>query len=467
MIFLFAGLGFALLASVMIIRAFLVKDHERDFTSSPPECRNENAIKHLSRMVQIKTDMPENLPAFRALIDELYPNVAVRCEREIIGNEIIYLWKGKSSDSPAVLMSHYDVVSADEAGWEHPPFSGEISGGRLWGRGSLDTKFTLCAALEAAETLLGSGYIPENDIYFCFGGDEEIGGSDAQAAVRFLKERNVSPSLVLDEGGAVIRGHVFGVEYPFALVGLAEKGYMDVEFIVRSDGGHTSVPPKVNPTSVMAEAIKRINANPFEFKMNAMSKALISAICKHASFGYRFIFANYWLFRRSVRRFIRKTGRELDALSRTTSAVTMLEGSGAPNVIPSKVRAVANFRIAYQGSCAKTLKRIENVLADLDIEINVLQCEEPSVMSVMDCGGFNKIKEAIINTWGKTAIFPYLMMASSDSRKFTEISDYVYRFSPIELSREDIQTIHGVNESIDCENFHKSVEFYLKLMRML
>ena len=453
---------------IKAIAEMIKKETEQAATISDPALYGKTAIERFSRMIQVKTDTPDNLPVFRELVHKMYPIVAARCAREIVGNEIIYLWKGKSSDSPAILMSHYDVAPVDETvGWVHPPFSGEVSDCRVWGRGALDTKCTLCAALEAAESLLSSGFLPENDIYFCFGGDEETDGKDAQATVRLLKERNVSPALVLDEGGAIMRGHVFGVTYPFALIGLAEKGYMDVEFIIRSGGGHTSVPPKDNPTSVMAEAIQRINANPFAFKMNDMSKALIATVRKHASFRYRFVFANFWLFRGFVKRFIRKKGHELDALSRTTGSVTMLEGSPAANVIPSKVRAVANFRIAYQSSVAETLRRIQDVLADLHVEINVIKSEEPSIMSVMDCDGFEKITSAIFDTWGRTAIFPYLMMASSDSRKFTEISEYVYRFSPIELNRRDINTIHGVNESIDCENFHKTIAFYKKLIRTL
>jgi carboxypeptidase PM20D1 len=419
-------------------------------------------------MIRVKTDEPENLPAFQELIQDLYPHMASGCKREIVRNEVIYLYKGMSSVSPAVLMAHYDVVPADEtAGWAHPPFSGDIGEGRVWGRGTLDTKCTLCAALEAAEKLLDSGFVPQNDIYFCFGGDEETKGLDAQEAVCLLKQRNVYPSLVLDEGGAVIRGDILGIKGPFALIGLAEKGYMDVELVVRSAGGHTSVPPKVNPTSVMAEAIKRINSNPFDFKMNDMSKALIATVSKYASFRYRFVFANYWLFGGLVRHVIRKTGQELDALSRTTGAVTMLEASPAPNVIPSKVRAVANFRIAYQSSCDETLLRIQETLSDLDIEINILTGEEPSKMSIMDCPGFEKVKNAILGTWGKAAIFPYLMMAGTDARRFTEISDSVYRFSPLELSRKDLSSIHGVNESIDCEMFGKSVEFYVELIKSL
>ena len=145
----------------------------------------------------------------------------------------------------------------------------------------------------------------------------------------------------------------------------------------------------------------------------------------------------------------------------------MLEGSPAPNVIPSKVRVVANFRIAYQSNAAETLKKIEFLLSDIDVEINVLTSEEPSKMSVLDCDNFNKLRRAIIATWGRTAVFPYLMMANSDSRKFTGISDFVYRFSPIKLGRSDMNAIHGVNESISCENFNKAVEFYINLIRSL
>jgi carboxypeptidase PM20D1 len=467
-VYLTAGIAFFALVSVMLLRTLTSKEHERAFKLSPPERISDTADSRLSRLIQIQTDKPENLPAFQELVHSLYPNVASLCEREILGGEMIYRLKGKSQKSASVLMAHYDVVPADgESGWLSSPFSGEIRDGKIWGRGTLDTKGTLCAALEAAESLLSEGFVPEGDIYFCFGGDEETAGNDARQAVGLLKQRGISPSFVLDEGGAIVRENVLGVKYPFALIGLAEKGYMDVELILRSRGGHTSMPPLINPTSVMAEAVKRLNANPFEFKMNDMSKALIKAVCKHSSYGYRFVFANYWLFRGFVRFLIRKVWRELDAVSRTTCAVTMLEGSPAPNMLPSTVRAVANIRIAYHSSCDETLRVIKKTVAGLGIEVNVLKSEEPSKMSVMDCDVFEKLKEAIFQTWGRTAIFPYLMMASSDARSFDEISDYVYRFSPIEMNRKSLGTIHGINESIGCAQFHKTVEFYMKLIKTL
>ena len=100
-------------------------------------------------------------------------------------------------------MNHHDVVEASGE-WTYPPFSGKIADGKIWGRGTLDTKVTFSSILFAADHLISEGFTPENDIYFAFSGGEEVNGMGAVRIVDWFEEKGITPSVVVDEGGAVV-----------------------------------------------------------------------------------------------------------------------------------------------------------------------------------------------------------------------------------------------------------------------
>ena len=192
-------------------------------------------------------------------------------------------WPGHSAERPSVLMAHYDVVPADPAEWDEPPFEGVVKGGELWGRGTLDTKGTLMGVMEAAESLIARGFTPQNDVYFAFGGDEEVMGGDAPAIVQELERRGVRPAFVLDEGGAIV-GKVFpGVDQPAALIGIAEKGSAFLDLTAVEKGGHASAPPARQSVGVLARALDRIASHPMPFVLTPPARELFDLMGRHSS----------------------------------------------------------------------------------------------------------------------------------------------------------------------------------------
>ena len=401
------------------------------------------------------------------LLPKLYPNVCKVCSFDQLPDRaLLFKWTGEKHDEPAVLMAHYDVVPVEEKNWEKPPFEGVIEDGVLWGRGTLDTKVTFNGILTAANTLIEKGFVPKQDIYFAFSGGEEVNGKGALNIVNWFKEQGITPALVVDEGGGVVENVFPGVKAPCAMVGIGEKGMMNLTFSVTSNGGHASAPAPHTPIGILSKACAAVENNPFPMHMEGPAAEMFDTLGRHSTFVFRMIFANLWLFKGVLNMICKKSGGEMNALVRTTVAFTQASGSIAPNVIPPSATMTANMRLNPADSVASAKERIRKVVNDEQVELTVGAHMEPSRVSVVDCEAWDKVSAAVANTWPGCIVSPYLMVQCSDCRHYGAISDRVYRFSAMALSKEERASIHGNNEKIPLETVTRAVEFFIRLMEM-
>ena len=159
-------------------------------------------------------------------------------------------------------------------------------------------------------------------------------------------------------------------------------------------------------------------------------------------------------------------GGELNALVRTTCAVTQMQGSPANNVLPPDATVGVNLRIMCGDSADKAEERIRRTIKNDAISLRRGPWAEPSPYSETEGSeGWARLKSAIQRTWPDAIVSPYLMLAGSDSRHYGRISRNVYRFGPMELSKEERGTIHGNNERVPICKVVKCAEFYLRLIR--
>lgn len=472
--YVIAGLVAAFLA-VIVIRALAFQPKPRpEVSAEPVEVDTDKAVRNLQQLVQCKTvsyndHALEDEGEFQKLIDllpRLYPEVFAVCEYQQLPDRALLLrWPGKRSDAPSVMMSHYDVVPADEEKWEKPPFAGVIEDGVLWGRGTLDTKITMASSLYAANELIGTGFVPENDVYFAFSGGEEINGRGAVHIVDYFEEKGITPALVLDEGGAVVEDVFPGVKESSAMIGIAEKGMINVQYTVKSSGGHASAPPVKTPVTTLAKACRSVIDHPFKMDITMPAAGMFDTLARHSTFLYKLIFANLWCFRPVFDRICRASGGEMNALVRTTTAFTMMQGSSARNVIPTQASLVSNMRLNPSDSVASAEAYLKKTVNDESVQITVLESNEPSRISRTDCAGYRKVASAVASTWRGCIVTPYLMVQCSDSRHYGRISDRVYRFSAMDLTGPERKTIHGNNERIRIDCIARAAEFYLRLLK--
>lgn len=463
------------LASIIIVRTLLfVPIKEEKIIREELDFDRKKSVKTLQEMIRCRTisyhdkskeDENEFLK-FEKVLRDNFPNVHKVCKFiKVSDRSLLYRWIGEDSSKSTVLMSHYDVVEADESGWDKPAFSGVLENNILWGRGTLDTKGTLNGILNAAENLILDGFVPKNDIYFAFGGNEEVAGDGAIQIIDYFKSNKINVQLVIDEGGAVVEKVFPGVRERCAVIGIGEKGICNLKMEVKTNGGHASTPNPQSSIGKLAKACVNIEKKPFKSKLSMPTKEMFNTLGRHSTFLYRMIFANLWLFKGVLDMICKKNGGELNAIMRTTCALTQMEGSKQINVLPPVASVSMNLRLMSGETMNTAHKYITKVVNDETIIITKEGGMNPSDVSEINCEEWNIIKNAIRSTWEHTIVTPYLMLAASDARHYSGFCNHVYRFSAMHLSKEERTTIHGHNERIPVDTIEKTVEFYIRVIR--
>lgn len=447
-------------------------DHRPGAPRACPVPEMPVAVK-LSELVQLPTvsrvdkalEDTQAFQAFQEKLHQLYPAVAANCHRLLVGDRgIVYCWRGQASDDPRVLMSHYDVVPAPLEGWIRPPFSGDVAEGFVHGRGTLDTKCTLAALMEAAEQLISRGFVPSQDIYLCFSGDEEIMGPTAKLIIDALAEAGVTPDFVLDEGGGLTQETLPGLKLPVAVVGSCEKGMSELSITATSSSGHASAPPRHTALGVLSKAIRRVENWPWPLHYTLPVTQMFDRLGRYASLPWRMVYANLQALRPLLSLYTAFAGGDVNAMLRTTCAFTMASASEASNVLPGEARATANMRVLPGEDSRSVRRRAQRLLRDKRLTVEVRPVSEPSPISRTDDNKWMTLVDAIQEVWPEALVSPYLMTACSDSRHYSQISEHVYRFSAISVGKAERALIHAQNERISLASLAKCQAFYEALM---
>ncbi len=476
-----AGLATALLISVLLIRTALFTSEQVDV---PPAVdvdldgdqmarRLAGALRFLTISNQDRSRFDAKaFQAFHAYLEAVFPKVHTSLKKEVVNQySLLYTWQGSEAGLwPALFMAHQDVVpvvpgTMDE--WVYPPFEGAIAEGYIWGRGALDVKSGMMGMLEAVEALLLDGFQPKRTVYFAFGHDEEVGGSQgAEKIAKLLESRNIRLEYVLDEGGFVVQGLIPGVSGPVALVGVAEKGYVSLELSVRGKGGHSSVPPKHTAVGILSKAVVLLEKNPFPSNMT-YAAGLFKYLSPELPFLQRLALANLWLFCPVVEQRMSRSP-VMNAGIRTTTAATMFRGSVKDNILPTRAAAVVNFRIMPGESVDSVIDYVRKTIDDPQVQVQPLGYHGgPSPVSDIHSKGYEALQKTILQVGAdkEMIVAPYLVVGATDSRYFTGLSDNVYRFLMNRMAPDDLKRIHGTNERISIENYLQVVRFYYQLLR--
>ena len=400
-------------------------------------------------------------------LEKLFPLIHEKLEKTVLNGTLVYRWMGADqSKLPVLFMGHQDVVPASDEGWSVPAFSGVVKDGCLYGRGALDCKGTMYVQMQAVEELLAEGFVPPCDVYLEYSINEETGGDGAAAAMRYLRDKGLRFAFVLDEGGAVIDEAVPGMNKPYAVLGVTEKGYMDVKITARGKGGHSSTPPRNTPAArlfAFANEIER--KRPFKKKMIPEVKEMFRRMAPAFSGPLRFLLGNLWLTKPLVMAAMPLVSPFGEALMATTCCFTMMRGSDAANVIPKEPYLIANLRTSVHQNCQESLNVLKKYGKKYDLDFEVLLSRDASPVSDIHSAAFGFVEKIIRAHFPDAGVAPYLIMGGTDCRHFHALSDTALRFCPVRMTNEQNASCHAVDENVTVASLAEGVRFYKRLLK--
>ncbi len=402
---------------------------------------------------------------FHEVLRETFPNVFSACECENFNGSLLIRWKGNSSSDPILLMNHQDVVEAPGA-WKYPPFSATIADGRIWGRGTLDAKGGLWAMFEAANELISEGFIPEHDVYFMSSCTEECDGTGADLISKTLERRGIRFRFVLDEGGMVVRDLIPSAKGEFAMVGVGEKGCMDLQFIARSAGGHASTPEKDTPLVRLGKFMAAVEKKRlFKTYLSPTACEMLTRVGGSMRGATGFILRHAKCFKPLLKKLIPSVSSAAGAMLKTTIAFTMASGSEGANVLPQEAWVVGNMRYSHHQGGEDSLRAVKKLAEKYGIETVVIEDGFSSPISDYRSEAFAFIERAIGQVFPSAMPSPYVMMSASDCRYMSRVSDNCLRFTPFAIDDEQLDSIHGINENVEVSALAPAVDFYRYIIK--
>ena len=475
LLILLSLLGLAVfLLLIAVVRTLLLTKKSTFFELSRDEERIDLYSKKLSEMVQVETvshrgvPEPEKFRSFHRTLSELFPRVFGSMEKIDIDGNLLMKWKGADpSLDPIILTSHLDVVPA-EGEWKYPPFSGAIAEGKVWGRGSADIKCGVMAFYQACEELLAAGYVPRCDVYLGSSCTEEVGGDGAPKTASWFKERGIKLFMLCDEGGSLVEDPVGGVKGNFAAVGIFEKGYGDLRFVARSNGGHSSTPPRGTPIPRLAEFINHVEKHdPFRVEFSPAVDSMFENLAPYcSSFPLKLVMHNLWLFKPILKKVMPMISMQAAAMLKTTIAFTMQKGSDGYNVLPQEAWVTANLRYIPHQSTEESNEIISRIAEKYGIETQTVTAGKPSASLDLNGEAYRMTCEAIRRIFPGVGIMPYVVTGGTDARFYGEVCDGCVRFSPVNYGPEQMDGMHAINENVVSACLPMAVDYYKEIIRL-
>ena len=435
----------------------------------------ESYTDTLSQMINCKTvfthdnENQAEFDKFYKILEDRFPVLTEKAERLTFGSGcFVYVIRGNNPQKNIMLMSHHDVVDGG-GDWDSEPFCATIKDGSMYGRGTIDTKTPLFAELQACEELLLENYTFDGiNLYIGSSNNEELCGDGMVLATEYFKDNGIHFDAVFDEGGAITTKMIPGVKEKSAMIAVHEKSrHMYRCTAKKVQKGHGGLNQTSNNTiSQMTAFIQEVeNSNIYKGDFSDEVRGTFETHAPYMPFPLNIVLGNIKLFSPIVKKVMQNIPQAKAMLS-TSIAFTTISGGSAvdPQIAAQEVAATMFLRCVREDDLYQGLEKIKKIASKHGVEIEEIERDycHPTDYKTPQF----KLLESVINEiFPDVIVSPFLLVAGTDARRFTDVADNIFRFAPIDLDEAQYASVHGANEHIKLQNIGQCVCFYKALIK--
>jgi len=367
--------------------------------------------------------------------------------------------KGDGSKRAVALVNHMDVVPADPATWQQPPFSGALVDGDVWGRGALDMKGIGIVQLMTMVAIKRAGIPLTRDLVFIANADEESDGSGAIVFVAKHKDKLADVEFLLTEGeGTLVEN---GKVKMFA-IGVGEKRPYWMTLTVHGVPSHGSVPTPYNPVPRLAQAVVRAAQWQTPVHLLPAVDNYFKALATLYTGQQR-----AWLMNASAalkdpkgRAFILSDPYR-NAILRNTVVPTVLKGSNKTNIIPGEASAELDIRLLPDQDTAAFHRDLDRVIGDTSVHSAVFAEVTPNYSAGINTDMVRAVEKVVGQLLPGVPVATPLAAGATDRPTYAQVGIQAYGLEPwlVEIT-DEMSEVHGNNERLSVKN----IGFGLKLM---
>ena len=374
-------------------------------------------------------------------------------------------------DRPAlVLLSHSDVVPVEEGRWSREPFSGDINDGFVWGRGALDMKGIAVMHAVATARLAASTRRPTREVIVVVAADEETGGDEG---ARWLLDEHADlvgfdhgrpPPEVIGEGAYGVAGLL---DRPVVPIAVGEKTAVWFDVVAEGRPGHGALPTEdqapVNLAAIVGDLAGFRTPRIHPVLADQLATLATAAPAPTAAVFRGLASAAGSALSRMVAPRLRKAGA-LGLLLADSVTPTVLTAGYKRNVVPGQARASFDARLlpdtdidAFLSAVEATAARHGGRIVDVTLKGHGPVSDRGVLFDLLHTASSAAAPGAIPTV--------SLTPGITDLRLFRARGASGYGWVPLVLTPDLLATIHGDDERIPVEGFHRGIDLMSDVVR--